>query len=120
MGLIDEILDLADEYGIDRGELVLDEAHYFLKAHEGHGSYELSVDQDEDGVVETMTLRCRNESEEDCPHHDDCELPFSFIYSNRPIRELDYQAKRRQGDASLWDTRPIPGFLSYALKNKGC
>lgn len=101
--LIERIKNIARIEGIDESKLILEEAEYFLKAHEGHGNHSIEIGYDRKNEnVESIRLLCSASDlvhTNECPHNNKeipAELMDSIVYSRRPCFELDYQKERRE------------------------
>lgn len=107
--LKDTLKTLAASQGVKEEDLILDEAEHFWNEHHGHGGYEIrlgyrpnSQQRDQPGELQYISLVCRASGlvdVEDCSHQDP-DAPvvdsYSVIYSERPLQEMTYQARRRR------------------------
>ncbi len=103
MELADKIRELAKLEGVEDSELILDEVYSFLKEHEGHGSYGITMRYSPDSTVESMILQCTANDilyPYQCPHQNSdvaVEFSFSIIYQKNITKEVGLQKLRREG-----------------------
>ena len=57
MDLVTRIKEIAKQEGIEESELILNEARFFLKEHEGHGLYDMVLEYDGD-EISGISLKC--------------------------------------------------------------
>ena len=97
--LIDRLKVIAEKEGIPESDLILDEAEFFIREHEGHGVYQLRLDYGGD-ILESIEIECfaTEVDESECLHtNSECvEESYSIIYSRRPVDEIKYQRERRE------------------------
>ena len=97
--LIDRLKAIAEKEGISESDLILDEAEFFMREHEGHGVYQLRLDY-ERNVLDSIEIECfaTGVDESECLHTNSeyAEESYSIIYSRRPVDEIKYQRERRE------------------------
>ena len=102
MDLIDKIKKIAEMEGVDKSELILEEATFFMEEHEGHGHQTLMLEY-EAGRLSYIGLYCASNCLEECSQNLNSDLPDviaadSIIYAKKYLYqpEIENQRERRE------------------------
>lgn len=103
MNLVDQIRAIAKLERINKSELILEEAEYFLREHKDHGSYSIELGYN-NGRLRAIYLECTADNIIDvneCSHINPktrAEFSYSVIYyRGRKPSEIKMQKDRREG-----------------------
>ena len=103
MNLIDRIKEIAEAEGIPESELIIDEARFFEWFHRGHGHYQIGSLYDENGILNSIDVRCLAialETEELNRCQED-EFPTSIIYERGDECKYDIE-KQKERREKFW------------------